>query len=319
MTAPTDETKSTIRFEIAPPPPFRLDLTVWALRRRPGNIVDRWDGTTYRRAIPVSGAIADISVTQVRPPESPRLDVAVTTSAPTRRGALRTETNGALQRMLGLEVDLDRMYGLARLDRELRQSTEQCRRLKPPQFPTLFESLANAIACQQLTLTVGIELLNRLATTYGRLPSGPCGALAFPEARDVAGLDPDALRTLGFSGQKSSALIEIADRVEHATLRSEDITGLDDDDAVAELQALRGIGRWSAEYVLLRGLGRLNVFPGDDVGARNNLRRRLGITAALDYAGVRRITERWAPYSGLVYFHFLLAGIDAAGWLEGEP
>ena len=126
------------------------------------------------------------------------------------------------------------------------------------------------------------------------------------------------MRTLGFSGQKSSALIEIADRVEHATLRSEDITGLDDDDAVAELQALRGIGRWSAEYVLLRGLGRLNVFPGDDVGARNNLRRRLGITAALDYAGVRRITERWAPYSGLVYFHFLLAGIDAAGWLEGE-
>ena len=102
-------------------------------------------------------------------------------------------------------------------------------------------------------------------------------------------------------------------------MRSEDITGLDDDDAVAELQALRGIGRWSAEYVLLRGLGRLNVFPGDDVGARNNLRRRLGITAALDYAGVRRITERWAPYSGLVYFHFLLAGIDAAGWLEGEP
>ena len=124
MTAPTDETKSTIRFEIAPPPPFRLDLTVWALRRRPGNIVDRWDGTTYRRAIPVSGEIADISVTQVRPPESPRLNVAVTTSARSRRDALRAETTVTLGRMLGLEVDLGRFYRLARRDPDLRQLTD---------------------------------------------------------------------------------------------------------------------------------------------------------------------------------------------------
>jgi DNA-3-methyladenine glycosylase II len=190
--------------------------------------------------------------------------------------------------------------------------------LKPPRFPTLFESLANAIACQQLTLTVGIELLNRLAVTFGRLAPGTSGSHAFPEASDMVGVDPGALRTLGFSGQKSRALIDIADRVDDATLRLEDIMGLDDDAAMAKLQALRGIGRWSAEYVLLRGLGRLDVFPGDDVGARNNLRRRLGITSPLDYARVRGITARWAPYSGLVYFHFLLAGIDDAGWLDGE-
>lgn len=318
MTARTDEPTSTTTFEIAALPPFRLDLSVWALRRRPGNTVDRWDGTTYRRATRVGDALADIAVTQVGPARSPRLDIAVMTSATTRRETVRAETTVALQRMLGLEVDLGRFYRSARRDPDLRQLTEQFRGLKPPRFPTLFESLANAIACQQLTLTVGIELLNRLAATFGRLAPGTSGAHAFPEAGDIAGLDPDALRVLGFSGQKSRALIEIADRVEHATLRLEDITGLDDDAAMAELQTLRGIGRWSAEYVLLRGLGRLDVFPGDDVGARNNLRRRLGITTPLDYAQVRRITARWAPYSGLVYFHFLLAGIDAAGWLEGE-
>jgi DNA-3-methyladenine glycosylase II len=318
MTARTDEPTSTTRFEIAALPPFRLDLSVWALRRRPGNMVDRWDGTTYRRAMPVGGALAEISVTQVRPPDTPRLAIAVTTSAPTRREAVRTETTVALQRMLGLEVDLGCFYRLARRDPDLRQLGEQFHGLKPPRFPTLFESLANAIACQQLTLTVGIELLNRLAVTFGRLAPGTSGAHAFPKASDIAGVDPDALRTLGFSGQKSRALIDIADRVDDATLRLEDITGLDEDAAMAKLQALRGIGRWSAEYVLLRGLGRLDVFPGDDVGAQNNLRRRLGITTPLDYARVRGITARWAPYSGLVYFHFLLAGIDAAGWLDGE-
>jgi DNA-3-methyladenine glycosylase II len=53
-------------------------------------------------------------------------------------------------------------------------------------------------------------------------------------------------------------------------------------------------------------LGRLHVFPGDDVGARNNLLRWLGLTGALDYDGVRRVLTPWTPYAGLIYFHLLL-------------
>ena len=79
-----------------------------------------------------------------------------------------------------------------------------------------------------------------------------------------------------------------------------------------QLIELRGIGRWSAEYVLLRGLGRLDVYPGDDVGARNNLKRWLNLRKPLDYEGVRRITKRWQPYVGLVYFHMLLDRLAAS-------
>ncbi|MGH8024665.1 MAG: hypothetical protein ACRED1_13835, partial [Limisphaerales bacterium] len=65
----------------------------------------------------------------------------------------------------------------------------------------------------------------------------------------------------------------------------------------------------------LRGLGRLNVYPGDDVGARNNLHRWLKLRKPLDYDGVRRVTSRWQPWAGLVYFHMLLERLDAAGLL----
>lgn len=91
---------------------------------------------------------------------------------------------------------------------------------------------------------------------------------------------------------------------------------LDNHAAVERLLELRGIGRWSAEYALLRGLGRLDVYPGDDVGARNNLRRWLGLCKPLDYEGVRRITNRWQPYAGLVYFHMLLDRLAAARQME---
>src|SRR4051812_684300 len=61
----------------------------------------------------------------------------------------------------------------------------------------------------------------------------------------------------------------------------------------------------TAEYVLLRGLGRLHVFPGDDVGAQNNLARWLGRPRPLDYDGVNRAVEKWRPYAGMLYFHLL--------------
>lgn len=78
---------------------------------------------------------------------------------------------------------------------------------------------------------------------------------------------------------------------------------MDNDAVIALLLKLRGVGRWTAEYVLLRGLKPLNVFPGDDVGARNRLAKWLQRNEPLDYDGVARVTRNWQSYAGVVYFH----------------
>ena len=76
------------------------------------------------------------------------------------------------------------------------------------------------------------------------------------------------------------------------------------------------VGRWTAEYVLLRGLGRLHIFPADDVGARNNLQKWLGLRKPLHYDGVRRLLAKWEPYAGLIYFHMLLYRLNETGYLS---
>jgi DNA-3-methyladenine glycosylase II len=91
---------------------------------------------------------------------------------------------------------------------------------------------------------------------------------------------------------------------------------LEDGAAIERLTSLRGIGRWTAEYVLLRGLGRLHVFPGDDVGAHNKLRHLFGIHTPLDYESVHRLVARWHPYAGVVYFHLLLDSLSQAGLVD---
>ncbi|MEO6830166.1 MAG: DNA-3-methyladenine glycosylase 2 family protein, partial [Acidobacteriaceae bacterium] len=80
---------------------------------------------------------------------------------------------------------------------------------------------------------------------------------------------PADLREMGYSGSKARAIIHLAQTVVTGELYLEVLARLDNAQCVEHLVAIRGVGRWTAEYVLLRSLGRLDVFPGEDVGARN--------------------------------------------------
>ncbi|MCC7487086.1 MAG: DNA-3-methyladenine glycosylase 2 family protein [Burkholderiales bacterium] len=299
------------RFTLVPVPPFRLDLTAWALRRRASNQIDRWDGETYRRTLLVAGAPAEVEVRQRGGARVPRLDVSLSGVGRSKRRAV----TGALERLLGLQVDLGGFYRFAARDRRLRALVQRFRGVKPPRFPTLFETLANAIACQQVTLSLGIVLLNRLAQSCRPAAPATRGAPAcpFPRPQDLLALEEPGMRHLGFSRQKIRALRELAAAACEGRLDENAYAMLGDHAALERLSVLRGVGRWSAEYALLRGLGRLHVFPGDDVGARKHLGRWLGLEQPLDYAGVARALERWRCYRGLVYFHLLLTRLADEG------
>jgi DNA-3-methyladenine glycosylase II len=300
------------RLEIEPSAPFRLDLTVRALRRRAHNRVDRWGESIYERVLSVDDreGVA-LSVAQCGRPEAPRLSVRL--GGPSHESA-ELGARRALTRLLGLDVDLSGFAEMAVADPLLGPLATRMRGLRPPRFPTVFEALVNGIACQQLSLTVGIHLLNRLTGSYGQaLGEDPAGPRAFPRPEALATNHPDELKPHGFSSAKARAIVELARLVAAGDLDLEGLQQLDDSAAIERLTAVRGIGRWTAEYALLRGLGRLHVFPGDDVGAQNKLRRLFGIDGELDYDAVKRLLARWEPHAGVVYFHLLLAQEHGTG------
>jgi DNA-3-methyladenine glycosylase II len=303
-----------VAFSLGFVPPFRLDLTVWALRRRPENLVDRWDGETYRRVLVIDDAPCELVVRQVGTPDSGRLRVH---SDLTRRHAdARPRVATVVERLLGLRCNLSTFYSLADNHAPLRLLTARFRGLKPPRFPTIFEALVNAMACQQVSLPVGILLLNRLTERYGPPHGrGANRAHAFPEPRDLASLPIDSLRPLGFSRQKSRAIVELARHVVHGRLDLEGLAPLDDAALGPWLRTLRGVGPWTADYALLRGYGRLAMFPVDDVGGRNRLQRWLGLTGAVGPERAQRVLAPWQPYGGLIYFHLLLNALERAGYV----
>lgn len=292
--------------------PFRLDLTVWALRRRASNAVDRWDDGRYSRVIVADGGPARLTVIQTTAGAEPTLTVVVESA--TRISAAATHDAGLLvQKMFGLAVDLRPFYQLARDDRVISPLVERFCGVRPPRFPTVFEGLVNAIACQQVTLDLGIVLLNRLSERFGT-PMATQGTVlhAFPTPVDLANAPEESIRELGFSRQKTRAIQELSTHVADATVDLARLEDLTKTEAIAYLSRIRGIGRWSAEYVLLRGLGRLDTFPGDDVGAQNNLRRLFHLADKPTYDHIRHLTSPWHPYEGVVYFHLLLEKLRGA-------
>ena len=161
-------------------------------------------------------------------------------------------------------------------------------------------------------------LLNRLAESHGHPTPGLLGAThhAFPEPADLTPGAVARLRNLGFSTRKAAAMFKLARRIAGGELDLESLQQTDDAAASPTLQHNRSgtvVGRvrpaaWARPA--------FEVFLGDDVGARNNLARRIGLASPLDYDDVRRAVAPWGPYAGLAYFHLLVERIDDAGWLD---
>lgn len=301
-----------LTFTLRPRPPFRLDLTVWALRRRPHNKVDLLDDGVWRRVLMLGRSPVGLAVTQTRRGARPEIEVRMSAARPRE---IKDGVAASVAHILGLERDLSDFYRLAREDSALRPLAERLRGMKPVRYPTVFEAFANAVACQLVSLSAGMHVLNRLVEAYGHpMRCRGVAMRSFPPADGLERASPDALRALGLSRQKGEYLIELARLASNSKDRDfSSIAALDDDSAIKHLTEIRGVGRWTAEYVLLRGFGRINVFPGDDVGGRNKLYEFLGQTGAPDYQGVRRLTGRWHPYGGLIYLHLLVSGLVDAG------
>jgi|HubBroStandDraft_6_1064221.scaffolds.fasta_scaffold20913_3 DNA-3-methyladenine glycosylase II len=226
---------------------------------------------------------------------------------------LTATPNTIAERLLGLQIDLRDFYDVALSDSTLGPLLREVQGVKPPRLPTVFESVVSAIACQQKKLTEGIRLLNRVAKLCGLATAEDRQACAFPLPEDLVRLGvgpgssgPRTLRELGFSYHKAHSILDLALSIVDGNVDLESITTLTDEGARSRLVALPAVGRWGAEFVLLRGLGRLHIFPADDVDARNSLQQWLHLQNPVGHADVGHIRPHWKPYAGLIYFCLLL-------------
>jgi len=289
------------RHEWAVAQPYRLDLTVSALRRQSTNLVDvlASDGQYIRALFTSHGPV----IARVAQPLPEVLTVTVEGDAREHGPTL-----ALVRRMLGVDRDLAEFYRGAAQISWLSPLAIRMRGVKPPRYPTLWEACVNAIVFQQISLLAASAIMRRLIVALGP-PLNREGAAfyTFPTVQQFLGVEDDVLRAAGLSLGKRSTLQRVAEALEAGTLDEEMLETRATPDAAALLRGIKGIGPWTATVILLRGLGRLDVFPLNDTSVARNL----ALVSKLDRIDIDEALRALSPQQGMLYYHLLLARLEA--------
>jgi DNA-3-methyladenine glycosylase II len=294
------------RYSIRVPAPYRLDLTVNVLRRLSTNLVDVLspDGAYLR----LLGDVPEVAVVRVGQPDRGTLTVEIEAN---RRE--HPQLLAQVRRMLGVEVDLTRFYHSASQVEWLHPLVRRMRGVRPPRYPTVWEACVNAIVFQQISLHAASAIMSRFIGGW-REPVERNGArlYRFPSAEQFLSAPDSLLRSAGLSAGKLATLRRVADALGAGVLDEPQLERLPSPTATALLQSIKGIGPWTAVVILLRGFGRLDVFPANDTSVARNL-RLVGGPAALD---VETLLDTLGPDRGMLYYHLLLGRLEARGDLS---
>jgi DNA-3-methyladenine glycosylase II len=301
MQAKSKPVVRSLSYEIDVVVPYRLDLTVSVLRRLSANIVDVLtpDGE-YVRAFDGFNEPLIARVTQAR---LDSLSVALDGDLEEHPRAL-----ALVCRMLGVDRELGHFNRAAARISWLRPLATRMRGVKPPRYPSLWEACVNAIVFQQVSLHAASSILRKVILEVGT-PVTCDGSTfhAFPSVESVQRAADGALLAAGLSGNKLATLRRVGDALLSGMLDEAMLEERASPDALELLCRIKGIGPWTATVILLRGLGRLDVFPMND----SSVARNLALVTDSAPLGIEGILRALGPQKGMLYYHLLLARLDA--------
>ncbi|HEX2843594.1 DNA-3-methyladenine glycosylase [Hyphomicrobium sp.] len=152
-----------------------------------------------------------------------------------------------------------------------------------------YEALVRAIAYQQLTAKAGDAIIGRLKALFGDRE--------FPSPNDLIGADFDLLRTCGFSARKIATIKAIAQGTLEGTVPTRKIAvTMDDETLIERMVAIKGIGRWTVEMLLMYSLERMDILPVDDFGVREGYRMLKSLPEQPKPKQLRELSRAWSPH-----------------------
>lgn len=271
-------------FDVDLPGPLDLAASLERFRSVGDDGIDRWDGMHLVRTACVDDRTVAYVGAVAGTPDQPVLRVAIAYSiyAHGVEHAVRSSFTNAQPEFTAL----------IRSDPVNARQDARYRGLRPVRHPDLLASLVHCVSAQQVNLRWAAVTRRRLAQKFGDRHSISGHEVYSLNAARLAGATVAEIRALQFTTRKAEYIIGIAEAIANQRVRLADLIVLPDDEVIARLTALRGIGVWTAEWILARTLGRPRVVAGD-LGVRKAVGQAYGSSATPSEADVRRITAHW--------------------------
>lgn len=285
----------TLKLGYRPPFDWKQLLTFLASRRIPG--VEEVGAEVYRRTVRIKAGEERISgwleVTDL--PEKCQLQLTLSQSL----APVALEVSNRVRRLFDLDCDPQA------ISHQLKELSEDRPGLRLPGAFDGFEMSVRAILGQQVTVKAAHTLATRVAHRFGEPLDTPFNQLthSFPSARVVSQLEPEQLGELGIIRQRSKAILAVARSVDSGDI---DLSALADvPETLERLQALPGIGPWTAQYIAMRALSWPDAFPDQD----------LGVIKAMGTKNRKEIVSRaepWRPWRAYAVMHLWHQNMEGA-------
>jgi len=300
-------TMQSFTLALNPVPPYDFTLSTWIFSSGDPQIRKAENGTFWQ-VVRLGEKLVLAEVSSRGTLNHPVLKVRL--SSDTTISSDESEQAGnMISRILNLNDYLTPFYHEVKDDPPLHALTKKLRGLKPPTTPSVFEALVDSIIEQQISLTVARSLESRVTKLFGDpLVVDGKTFYGFPLPGRLASGTPEQFRGCGLSSMKGEYISNAAGMITRGELGLERLRDINDSEKIIEeLGKLKGVGRWTAELVILRGMHRFDTLPADDLGLRRSIAKHYQAIGKISGDEARIISNRWGSWKGLAAYYLLVA------------
>jgi DNA-3-methyladenine glycosylase II len=292
-----------------PRPPYDFSLSA-AIFAGGDPQIRTYEHDIFCQALDIGGIPVLVEVFSEGSADRPELHLSLrsnTTLSKSRRKAIVDLVSS----MFNITEDITPFYEAMEKDAIMTDLTHQLRGLKAPTTPTIFEALVDSVIEQQISLKAAHSIENRLIRTVGN-PVTLDGETwyCYPTPHILAKTPDSTFRSCGLTLRKGEYIRGISQQILSGSLDLDHFRSYPDTESIiSEMEKIRGVGRWTAELTILRGLHRADAFPADDVGVRRFISQvyRNGEKISSDEA--RLFAEQWGVWKGFAAYYLEVADL----------
>ena len=295
------------RLCISAVPPFNFDLSARIFSNGDKQI-RRYENHVFWQVIRVGEKLALAFIESTGTEESPRLTVELKSNRKITEDDKKT-AEGIICSLFNLNFDLTEFYREIRNDRTMRLLAKKLCGLKSPttQFP--FEALVDSIVEQQISLKVANAFEQRIIRKWGEaLTLNDNTYYAYPTPKALARATQHELRAVGLSERKAEYVRNAASLIAERKLDLKELSRREQtSEIIGELDRVKGIGVWTAELTMLRGMARMEALPADDLGLRRTISHFYCGGKQITSDEARKIADNWGRWKGLAAYYLIVA------------
>lgn len=294
---------------IHPRPPYDFSLSAAIFSTGEPDIRTFKDGI-FRQVLDTGNARVLAKVRSSGTTEDPALSLTLRSDRPIRKDEAR-HAGELVASLLSINDEMDPFYRAVAGDPILADLTHRLRGVRAPVTLTVFEALADSIIEQQISLKAARSIENRLIRAVGKqLVLDGTVYYCYPDPEILATTADSTFRSCGMTVRKGEYLRDVSRIILAGDLDVEGFRQVPDTETVIEeLVKIRGIGRWTAELTILRGLHRPDAFPADDVGVRRFISQFYLGGTKISAAEARTFAEQWGAWKGFAAYYLEVADL----------